>query len=138
MLYAPQGMHVQHRWLCPARSRVALGAEPPRRHEQFAILTLLPAPIQEHVRDLNHDVTEMLEHDFPVRVVPLPGLFEFESTVQRTALLDASPIPFAHGQIIVQRHDEARNFHACNYTRECWVMLLGFPLDYQTIDFGLI
>lgn len=83
----------------------------------------------------------MLQHDFPVRVVtalPSPlrlGLFEFESTVQHAALLDASPIPFAHGHIIVERHDEARNFRVCNYTRQCWIMLLGFPLDYQTADF---
>lgn len=128
MLFVPQGMHVQQGWLRPARSRVGLGGEPPHRHEQYAILTLQPGPLQAQVPDLIGDVMEMLEHEFLVRVVtafPSPlglGLFEFGSAIQRRALLDASPIPFAHGQIIVERHDEARNFRACNYTRQCWIM----------------
>lgn len=141
MLYVPQGLHIDQGWLCPARSRVCLGGEPPRRHEQYAILTLNPEPMQAQVPDLIHDVVAMLEHDFPVRLVSVwpstlgLGLFEFESTLQRATLLNASPIPFAHGEVIVQRHDEARNLRACNYTRECWVMFLGFHLDYQTSDF---
>lgn len=83
----------------------------------------------------------MLEQDFPVRVVtaflsPLGlGLFEFQSTIQRTTLLDASPISFGHGEIILQRHDEAKNFRACNYCRQCWIVFLGFPLDHQLNDY---
>lgn len=120
---------------------MARGGEPPRWHEQYAVLVLEPEPLQDQVRDIIEEVTEMLVHDFPVRVVnafPSPlglGLFQFESTVQRTTLLNASPIQFGHGQIFVQRHDEARNFRVCNYTRHCWIMFLGFPLDYQTRDF---
>lgn len=106
MLHVPQGMHVEQGWNRPARSRVALGGEPPRRHEQFAILSLQPAPeVQAQIPELIHDVVEMLQHDFRVRIITaFPsmlglGLFEFESTMQRAALLDASPIPFAHGHI---------------------------------------
>jgi hypothetical protein len=33
MLYAPVGLHVEHGWNRPARARVALGGELPRRHE---------------------------------------------------------------------------------------------------------
>lgn len=141
MLYVPADMHVNQGWLRPARSRVALGGEPPRRHEQFAILVLQPEPVQEQVWDIILEVREMLEHDFPMRIVtafPSPlglGLFELENPVQRTTLLNASPIQFGHGHIFVQRHDEARNFRACNYTRQCWVMFLGFPLDYQTVEY---
>uniref|UniRef100_K3XQQ7 DUF4283 domain-containing protein n=1 Tax=Setaria italica TaxID=4555 RepID=K3XQQ7_SETIT len=53
----------------------------------------------------------------------------------RGLLLDASLIPFGHGNSIVQNHDEARNFRACPYIRQCWIMFLAFPLDYQTLDF---
>lgn len=142
MLYVPQGMHIEQGWNRLARSRVALGGEPPRRHEQFAIISLEPAPeVQAQIPELIHEVVAMIHHDFPVRVVtafPSPlglGLFELESTVQRSALLDASPIPFGHGHLVVERHDEARNFKVCNYSRQCWIMLLCFPLDYQTSDF---
>ena len=44
MLFVPQGMHVQHGWERPARARVALGGEPPRRHEEYAIIELEPLP----------------------------------------------------------------------------------------------
>ncbi|RLN35671.1 hypothetical protein C2845_PM03G28780 [Panicum miliaceum] len=141
MLYVPMGQHVEQGWLRPARCRVALGGEPPRRHEQYAIISLLPEPLQAQVPDLIRDVTEAIEDDFLVRVVsafPSPlglGLFQLESPVQRQVLLDASPIPFAHGHLTVQKHDEARNLRVCNCLRQCWVMFLAFPLDYQTLEF---
>jgi len=76
-----------------------------------------------------------------VRVVsafPSPlglGLFQFENPIQRECLLDASPFQFGQTLIHVQKHDEARNFRACPYIRESWIMFLGFPLDYQLLDF---
>jgi hypothetical protein len=54
MLYTPAGMHVEHGWQHPARARVALGGEPPRRHEQFAILELEPGPVPAQVPDVVH------------------------------------------------------------------------------------
>ncbi|CAN6171614.1 unnamed protein product [Urochloa humidicola] len=141
MLYVSMGMQVEGGWLRPARSRVALGGEPPRQHEQCAIIRLQPEPAQEQVTDLIQDVSEFLEDEFPVRVqsgFPSPlglGLFQFDSPVQRQILIDASPIPFGHGSLVVQRHDESINLRACAYIRQCWVMFLAFPLDYQTLDF---
>ncbi|CAO2152121.1 unnamed protein product [Urochloa humidicola] len=138
MLYVPMGQHIEQGWLRLARSRVALGGEPPRRHEQYTIIRLEPEPMQAQVLDL---IQDFLEQDFPVHVVsayPSPlglGLFQFDSPVQRQILRDASPIPFGHGQLIVQRHDEALNLRACNYIRQCWIMFLAFPLDYQNLDF---
>lgn len=76
----------------------------------------------------------MLQEDFPVRIFSaFPsslglGLLWFEDIVHGTTPLDVSPIQFGHGQIFVQHHDEARNFRACNYTRECWIMFLDFPV----------
>ncbi|RLN03558.1 hypothetical protein C2845_PM13G06880 [Panicum miliaceum] len=63
------------------------------------------------------------------------GLFQLENPVQRAALIDASPIPFGHGLLRVRKHDEALNLRSCVYTRDCWIMFLAFPLDYQTVDF---
>ena len=86
-------------------------------------------------------MVDFLQQDFPVRVLsafPSPlglGLYQFESQVQRESLLDASPIQFGQWLIHVQKHDEARNLRACAYTRESWIMFLGFPLDYQLLEF---
>jgi hypothetical protein len=31
-------------------------------------------------------------------------------------------------------HNAARNWRAIQFNQECWLMLLGFPLDYWNID----
>jgi len=127
---------VDHGWQRPARARVALGGEPPRRHEQYAILELDPAPAPAHVLEIIHDVVHFLQQEFLVRVVsafPSPlglGLFKFDDPIQRQRLISASPIQFGHGSIRVLKHDEATNFRSCIYSRESWIMFLGFPLDY--------
>jgi len=93
------------------------------------------------VLELLQEVTDFLQHEFPVRVLsafPSPlglGLFQFENPVQRECLLDASPIQFGQRLLLVQKHDEARNLKACPYIREGWIMFLGFPLDYQLPEF---
>jgi hypothetical protein len=93
------------------------------------------------VKDLLHDISEFLEEQFPVRILsafPSPlglGLFQFENPIQRNSLIAASPIPFGHGLIRVCKHDGARNLRACVYNRDCWIMFLAFPLDYQTVNF---
>ena len=140
-LFVPPGLHVEHGWMRPARARVALGGEPIKRHEQYAIITVEPALQLNQVRNMIHHVSAFLQHEFSVRVVsafPSPfglGLFEFEDPIQRACLLDASPINSDFGVIAVVKHDEARNLKACPYTREGYIMFLGFPLDYQTHNF---
>ena len=87
------------------------------------------------------DIIEFLQLQFSVRVVstfPSPfgiGLFEFQNPVQHASLLDASPIEIDFGILSVHKHDEVGNLKACPYTKENWIMFLGFPLDYQTQDF---
>jgi hypothetical protein len=38
------GMTVDHDWNRPTRARVALGGEPTREHEDFAIVSINPMP----------------------------------------------------------------------------------------------
>lgn len=141
MLHVPVGLHVEHGWARPTRTRVALGGESLRCHEQYSMIELTPEPLLAQVVDLLQDVSEFLEEQFPVRVLsafPSPlgwGLFQLENPTQRNNLIVASPIPFGHGPIRVHKHDEVRNLRACVYNRDCWIMFLAFPLDYQTVDF---
>ncbi|CAN6328775.1 unnamed protein product [Urochloa humidicola] len=140
--YLPPGAHVEDGWQRPARSRVALGGEPPRRHEEYAIVTLHPEPAEEFILEALQDVVDHLEEQFPVRILsrfrsPLGlGLVQFQSATQRQSLIDLSPIPFIHNSTIrVTKHDEASNLRACNYSWFVRLMVLAFPLDYQTMDF---
>ncbi|XP_021315176.1 vacuolar protein-sorting-associated protein 36-like [Sorghum bicolor] len=41
--YVPMGMDIEQ-WARPARGRMVISGHPPRRHEQYAIITLMPAP----------------------------------------------------------------------------------------------
>lgn len=140
--FLPDGAHIEHGWQRPARGRVALGGEPPRRHEEYAIVTLHPQLPENLVLEALQAVVEHFKQAFLVRVVssfrsPLGlGLLKFQSATQRQSMLDCSPLPFVNNlEIRVVKHDEARNFKACPYIRTCRVLILGFPLDYQTMEF---
>jgi hypothetical protein len=51
-------------------------------------------------------------------------------------LIDQSPIAFGDQSVVrVVKHDEALNLRACPYIRLCRLMVVCFPLDYQTLDF---
>ena len=64
------------------------------------------------------------------------GLVQFGSPMQRQGLINMSPIPLGNGiNLTVTKHDEGINLRTCNYSRICNIMLLGFPLDFQKIDF---
>jgi hypothetical protein len=123
--FIPFGAHLEDGWHRPARSRVAIGGEPPRRHEEFAVISLVPPPPPEHARVTLEDVVHLLQQDFPVRVQsfhlsPLGlGLIEFGSAIQRQSMLDISPIAINNSLLHVYKHDEAINLRACHYSREC-------------------
>jgi len=140
--YLPVGAQIKHGWQRPARSRIALGGEPPRRHEDYAIVVMEPPPPEDDAMDSLRDVVDLLDQDYPVRVQsffrnPLGlGLVQLQSASQRQILLDASPIQLPDNiNIRVIKHDEATNLRACPCTRICCLMVLCFPLDYQTLDF---
>lgn len=40
--------------------------------------------------------------------------------------------PFQYGDVAIsfQKHNEGRNYRSLNFNWECWLLLLGFPLDY--------
>jgi len=98
--YLPPRAHIEHDWHRPARSRIALGGEPPRRNEEYTVVSMEPQPIGEDVMGVLRDVVEQLEHDFPVRVQsffrnPLGlGLVQFQSATQCQLLIYMSPIAF--------------------------------------------
>ncbi|TVT99435.1 hypothetical protein EJB05_55207, partial [Eragrostis curvula] len=142
MLFAPAGANIENLWMRPARGRLALGGEPPRMHEEYGIVTLEPQPAQHHLREALLDVIAFLEDEYNARIrssslSPLGlGLLQFASPTQRQSLIDLSPLPFGpHQHIRVAKHDRGLNLRTCNYTRECTIMFLAFPLDYQTMDY---
>ncbi|TVU06152.1 hypothetical protein EJB05_49350, partial [Eragrostis curvula] len=142
MLYAPRGAILEQGWHRPARERLALGGEPTRLHEDFGILIMNPRPADHHLNAALTDAVDFLELEYNVRIrtsclSPLGlGLLQFASPAQRQTLIDLSPIPYGpmhHLSVIA--HDRGRNLRACNYIRECTIMFVAFPLDYQTMEY---
>jgi hypothetical protein len=126
-------------WNRPARAHVALGGEPPREHEDFAIVSI--NPMSQEIGELRptlNVVCDFLNDTQRVRITeshlsPLGlGLIRLRTVAQRDKLVRESPFNLGQNHVVtVVKHDEGINHRACAYTRVCWIMFLAFPLDYQ-------
>lgn len=132
------GLTVEHGWNRPARGRVALGGEPMREHEDYAIVTMEPMPAEANQLMPTLDlVVQFLEDNQRVHIdthhlSPLGlGLIKVHSVVQRDQLVRNSPMNFGPSVIRVVNHDEGINSRFYSYTRLAWIMFLAFPLDFQ-------
>jgi hypothetical protein len=139
--YIPAGFDLEH-WARPARGRTIIAGNPPRRHEEFAIATLTPAPQPQNLQQLQNAITDVInyfEGPRQVHVVsacPSPlglCLLEFRSALTRQSMINLSPHFLLGGrEIFLEEHDNGTNLRASPFSRTCWVMFLCFPLDYQT------
>ena len=85
------------------------------------------------------EIVRILAEDFELRVTDpethpwAVGLLAFDSPVIIDQLIRDSPHPYDEDSTFnVIRHDEGLNLRFPVFEVEAWVMLLGFPLDYQT------
>lgn len=138
--FVPYGLEVED-WARPARGRIIISGNPPRRHEEYAIVSMHPPPQQQHLYEAMDEVVEYFEEEHHVRVEssclsPLGlCLVQFRSPVDRQTMINMSPHQLdALREIIVVEHDRGINLRNCPFTRTCWIMFLAFPLDYQTRD----
>ena len=137
--YLVAGLTVEDGWNRPARGRVALGGEPTREHEDYAIVSINPMPGEANqLWPTLNVVCNFLEHEQRVHVIaanlsPLGlGLIRLRTMAQRDQLVRNSPFHLDDNHVItVVKHDEGFNSRSCTYTRVCWIMFLAFPLDFQ-------
>lgn len=57
------------------------------------------------------------------------------SPVDRDALVLNSPLAMGDVQATFTRHNQGRNWRRTQFNHECWLMLMGFPLDYWETDY---
>jgi hypothetical protein len=137
--FVPAGLEVED-WAHSARGRIIVCGNPPRRHEDYAIITVHPPPPQNHLYD-EMEVVQYFEEVCRVRVQssclsPLGlCLIQFSSPVTRQAMINLSPHQLdVVREIYVEEHDKGINLRNCPFTRTCWIMFLAFLLDFQTRD----
>lgn len=124
-----------------ARAYVNLSGEPVRAHDEFV---------------LAEDVDEVLEvQDYPgfmqqirhflVNEVRIPmksgcihpfsiALFKLENVFYRDILFAGNPYDIDGVRVRFVRHDHGLNRRDKDYTRYGWILMLGFPLDYRTLE----
>lgn len=135
--YVPNGFEVED-WARPARGRIIVCGNPPRRHEEYAIVTVHPPPPQNELYDVAEEVIDYLKEAQRARVEscclsPLGlCLVQFSSPIVRQAMINLNPHQLdVDRQFIVFEHDRGINLRSCPFTRTCLVMFLAFPLDFQ-------
>jgi hypothetical protein len=128
-----QAMEVQHRVIM---TRV-VARRPLPMHEDFVIVSINPLPQQPMqfgpIQDVLHEFLE--DHmRMSVREIQPSHLGQAQIRLvhvhDRDNLVFNSPFNYGDVQISFAKHNEVRNWRALNFNRECYLMLLGFPLDY--------
>jgi hypothetical protein len=114
----------------------AVVCHPEATHEDFAIvrINLLPTHAMQFgaVQDV---INEFLEDQHRILVREIQpshlgqALVRFANVHDRDNMVNSSPHAFGGVQISFVRFQDG-NWRALNFNRECWLMLLGFPLDY--------
>jgi hypothetical protein len=114
---------------------------PPCVHEDYAIVSidpLPPNPLQFHtVREV---VEEFFEQHMNVGIRDIQlshlgqTLVRFDNIFDHDMLVNNSPHPYGGVNFQVVRHNDGRNWRVIQFNQECWLMPLGFPLDYGNND----
>jgi hypothetical protein len=134
--FAPNGFHaleIQHREVM-ARAVVQ---HHQATHEDFAIVSFNPLPANTlHFPAVHEVVHEYLEEHMNVQIRDIQpshlgqALVRFVHVHDRDSLVNNSPHPYGEVNFNLVRHNQGRNWRAMNFNRDCWLMLLGFPLDH--------
>jgi hypothetical protein len=138
--FAPPSFHLQEVQNHELMACVVMRRLPPT-HEDFAIVSLSPLPDNAlHFPEVHEVVQEFLEEHMDMRVRDIQqshlgqALVRFVNVHDRDVLVNNSPHLYGGVDFTLVRHNEGQNWRALNFNRECWLMLMGFPLDYWNQD----
>jgi hypothetical protein len=137
--FSPRGFHpldIQHREFM---ARAVISRASPT-HEDFAIASFFPlpgnamhfGPVQELLHEFLEDRRRILVREIQPSHLG-QALVRLDSVHDRDLLVNSSPHQYGDVQISFARHNQGRNWRALNFNRDCWLMLLGFPLDYWNL-----
>jgi hypothetical protein len=139
--------------MLPGFSRVVVqGREPfirmvtPRAtpsNEDLAIVTVSPLPAVEvpfgEIRDV---ILGLLVEEYGLQIRDVQwcpfgrgqAFVRFARLSDRYAAIAHSPHNFNGFSLDFVQHNRGANARRVNFNRECWLMLIGYPADYRSID----
>lgn len=121
----------------PTMVRAVASRRATPKNEDLAIVTINPLP--GNVLDFEV-VEEVLREFFNARRIMVSDIqpcslrqayVRFVRALDRDVLVQQGPIPFDNVAFAFVKHNEGRNWRRVHFNTECWLMLLGFPPDYQ-------
>jgi hypothetical protein len=139
--FLPPGFHasaVQHREIMVRSVSQRL----PPMHEDWAIINIHPLPEHEVLFPAVRDVVGeyLVEHRrVGVRAIQRSHLgqvlVQFRSVLERDNLVLLGPQQYLDATFTAVRHNDTWNHRALLFNHECWLMFLGFPLDYRSLEY---
>lgn len=106
-------------------------------NEDVAIITIHPMPPHEVQFPVIYDIVrEFVVEHMRVEIKEIQpchlgqAFVRFEYVHDRDRLVHTSPHHHSGLEFSLAKHNQGRNWTSINFNRECWLMLLGFPLDY--------
>jgi hypothetical protein len=125
-----------------ARSFINLSGNVLHAHEKFVIaVDTFQVLDQEDIHPFMHQVGEYItgvmhllvrsvcRHPFAI------DLYQLDTTFHKDLLLEGNPHEIDGIDVTFINHDQALNRRAMNYSRYGWIMMLGYPLDYRSLEF---
>jgi hypothetical protein len=123
---------------CRARKTVYISGGPAKTHEDCVIMVSKGQLTTAQRHQLMHNISQHIvqEVQLQVRYFALHphgvGIFRLCNACQRDALVALGPHFIVLRQVAFVPHDEAlMNFRLVSFSRKSWIMLLGYPLDFQ-------
>jgi hypothetical protein len=134
--FVPRGFQIRH---VPGRNAVkkVLVARRLKAPEEFAIVSITPFPPgQVPFKNVAEILQEFLVHvqvGFrDIQACPLGAAYvRFSHVRDRDHLIRESLSPFGDVHLSFCKHNEGVNWRQATLNRECWLLLVGPPLDYR-------
>ena len=115
-------------------------ARPPRRHEDYMVAEVMPAP-DGPLGPVREEVVEFLQNRGILVRSAQPwfhgvGLLQVRDPTVRYTLIQHPPFALGNDRFVrFMKHDEGDNFKGNTGFRSGWLMFVGIPLDYRTTEY---
>lgn len=111
---------------------------PAAENEDLAIAVFDPLPgnelqfaaVRAVLRDFLRDEVHIAFRDIHTHLGL--AMVKFAHVYDRDTLVLDSPHIFGNVSVSFVKHNEGRNCRRLQFDHHCWLLLLGFPIDYRT------